>query len=97
MFGGEAIRVIVLLAIFASVFLIFQVFLRLTADRRSLYKAINKRMGMIAQGKEREDIVFALRKNQPDFNQAPITLFGRAYKRFRQNLLMSAIPFTLWD
>jgi tight adherence protein B len=95
MFGGEAIRVIVLLAVFASVFLIFQVFLRLTADRRSLYKAINKRMGMIAQGKEREDIVFALRKNQPDFNQAPITLFGRAYTRFRQNLLMSAIPFTV--
>ncbi|MDZ4306993.1 type II secretion system F family protein [Allopontixanthobacter sp.] len=94
MFGGEIVRVIVLLAVFASVFLLLQVFLRLTADRRSLKNAVNKRMGMIATGVDREDIVAVLRKNQPDFNVAPDSIFGKAYSKFRQNLLMSAVPFT---
>ncbi len=94
MFGGEVVRVIVLLAVFASVFLLLQVFLRLTADRRSLKNAVNKRMGMIATGTDREDIVAVLRKNQPDFNMTPSSVFGRAYSKFRQNLLMSAVPFS---
>jgi len=94
MFSGEVVRVIVLLAVFASVFLLLQIFLRMTADRRSLKRAVNKRMGMIATGTNREEIVAVLRKNQPDFNNNPQTFFGRAYTRFRQNLLMSAVPFT---
>lgn len=94
MFGGEVVRVIVLLAVFASVFLLLQVFLRLTADRRSLKNAVNKRMGMIATGTDREDIVAVLRKNQPDFNMTPSSVFGKAYSKFRQNLLMSAVPFS---
>lgn len=94
MFGGEVVRVIVSLAVFASAFLLFQIFLRFTADRRSLKNAVNKRMGMIATGVDREDIVAALRKNQPDFDMAPTGIFGRAYTKFRQNLLMSAVPFS---
>jgi tight adherence protein B len=93
MFGSDVVRVIVLLVVFASAFLLFQVFLRLTADRRSLKNAVNKRMGMIATGVGREDIVAVLRKNQPDFNMTPTSTLGKAYSKFRQNLLMSAIPF----
>ncbi len=94
MFGAEFIRVLALISAFASVFLLFQLILRFTAERRSVFNAINKRMSMIATGTDREDIVAYLRKNQPDFDQVPSTMFGRAYLRFRQNLLMSAVPFT---
>ncbi len=87
-------RVAVMLAVFGSAFLIFQLFLRLTSDWRSLSKATNKRMQMIAAGTDREDIVAYLRKNQPDFDQAPSSFFGRIYTSFRQNLLMSGLSLT---
>jgi tight adherence protein B len=94
MLNADIVRIAVLLAAFASVFLLFQLILQLTASRRSLSKAINKRMSMIATGSDREDIIAYLRKNQPDFDTAPTGFIGGAYYRFRKNLLMSAVPLT---
>ncbi|HEU4651866.1 MAG TPA: hypothetical protein VFS49_10670, partial [Croceibacterium sp.] len=66
------LRIGVLVAIFASVFIISQFALNTLWARRSHARAVNKRLQMIGQGSTRDQVLSALRKNQPgDYTHYP--------------------------
>jgi tight adherence protein B len=94
MFSADVTRFLILLAIFASVFLLFQVVLRLTVEQRVHAGAVNKRLKMIATGTNRQDIIGALRKNDPLLLGADSGIFGRLYVALHRKLRMAAVPFT---
>ena len=97
MIGGEAARFLVLLGIFAFVFLIMQVVLRTSIERRAHVGAVNKRLKMIASGTAREDVVNILRKNDPLVVNDASNPWSRLYFAFRRNLSMAAVPWTAWQ
>ena len=59
------LRIGLLVAIFASVFIVSQFALNALWAKRSHLHAVNKRLRMIGQGNTREEIMAELRKNQP--------------------------------
>ena len=97
MIGGEATRFLVLLGVFACVFLMMQVVLRTSIDRRAHVGAVNKRLKMIASGTAREDVVNILRKNDPLWLNDVSNPWSRFYFAFRRNLSMAAVPWTAWQ
>ncbi len=97
MIGGEIARFLVLLGIFAFVFLVMQVVLRISIERRAHVGAVNKRLKMIATGTPREDVVNILRKNDPVLLNNAANPWSRFYFAFRRNLSMAAVPWTAWQ
>ena len=97
MIGGEATRFLVLLGVFACVFLMMQVVLRTSIDRRAHVGAVNKRLKMIASGTAREDVVNILRKNDPLWLNDVSNPWSRFYFALRRNLSMAAVPWTAWQ
>ncbi len=93
MFSADVVRFLVLLTVFASIFLLSQVFLRVGLAGRAHAGAVNKRLKLIATGHKREDILGALRKHDPLSNPVRLGLFTTQYNNFRRNLMMAAIPF----
>lgn len=63
--AAEIIRIFILLAIFAAVFLAIQTAGTSLAQSRTHRGAVNKRLQMIAAGRDREEIVGQLIKNRP--------------------------------
>lgn len=94
MFSTEVIRFLILLAIFASVFLLVQVVLRVSVERGAHAGAVNKRLKMIAVGADRQDIIRFLRKNDPLRIAEGGGIANRLYLSFRRNLSMAAVPWT---
>jgi tight adherence protein B len=86
-------RFFILLVIFASVFLISQVILRLGVEKRAYASAINQRLKMIAMGTDRQDIMAQLLRNDPTIGSTSTGFLGRALNGLRRNLLMAALPF----
>jgi tight adherence protein B len=62
----EVIRIFIMLAIFAGVFLATQYFATSYAQNRSHRGAVNKRLEMIGSGQDREEIIGQLIKNRPE-------------------------------
>ncbi|MEZ5681357.1 MAG: type II secretion system F family protein [Erythrobacter sp.] len=93
MLSADGTRLIVLVAIFASIFLVSQVVLRLGLAGRAHAGAVNKRLKLIAKGHEREEILGALRKHDPIGNPASLGPISGPYNAFRRNLMMAAVPF----
>ena len=92
---GEVIRIFLLLAIFAGVFIVTQVAATSFAQGRSHRGAVNKRLQMISSGQDREDIVGQLIKNRPrDYLDLPEMLAG-ALNRFERMVFTSNVPFTV--
>lgn len=60
------IRLFILLAIFASIFLISQLALNFAWSQGSRSRAVNKRLALIQGGVDREAVMSLLRKNQPN-------------------------------
>ena len=60
------VRLAILVAIFASVFLLSQVVLSSAANRRAKLRAVNKRLSLLRSGRDRDEVVTILRKNLPD-------------------------------
>lgn len=88
------IRVLVLLAVFASVVLIAQLGITVADRNRAHIFAINRRLRMIREGRSREDIVANLRKNAPtEFASLPPFL-ARWLQAFQRMMMASAIPVT---
>lgn len=94
MLGAEATRFLILLAIFAAVFLAMQVLLRVTVERRVHVGAINKRLKMIASGTAREDVINVLRKNDPLQLGEGASPWYKLYVALHRNLTMAAVPWT---
>lgn len=93
MLSGDATRLLILLAVFASIFLASQLFLRVAVDGRAHLGAVNKRLKLIASGHKREEIMGALRKHDPISNPVNLGLLSAPYNAFRRNLMMAAVPF----
>jgi tight adherence protein B len=89
---ADIIRVFLLLAVFASVFMASQLMLRSTAERTAEFTLINRRLRMISRGSDREEVMAALRRNDPLRGQGQ-GLFGGWLLSFRRNLLMAEVPF----
>jgi tight adherence protein B len=90
----DVIRFLILLAVFASVFLLIQVVLRSTVERRAHAGAVNKRLRLIASGADRQSIVSSLRKNDPLALAAEWGPLRSLYVSFRRNLTMAAVPIS---
>lgn len=85
----------VLLAIFASIFIVSQLLLNTVWSRRSHIRAINKRLSLIRAGGSREEIMERLRKNAPtDFNHLP-PIIARWMQSLQRTVLASALPITV--
>lgn len=94
MLNAEVTRFLILLAIFASVFLLVQVVLRVSVERGLHAGAVNKRLKMIAAGADRQEIIGFLRKNDPLQLSEGGGILNRLYVRFHRNLAMAAVPWT---
>lgn len=86
------VRIIVLLGVFASVFLVTQVVTGVLWRNRQKFSAVNRRLEMIARGQDREEVSARLRKNAPsDDLELPALLAGPA-QAFRRMLFAAALP-----
>jgi tight adherence protein B len=91
---ADVIRFLILLAVFASVFLLLQAVLRSTVDRRAHAGAVNKRLRLIATGADRENIVSTLRKNDPLSLSGDWSILRPMFTAFRRNLTMASVPIS---
>ena len=90
-----AIRLLILLAIFASAFLVSQVALGGLWRSRTRIAAVNKRLQLIRQGNDRAEIAAQLRKNAPsDFGDLPAPL-AAMLRSLQRSLFAAAVPLTL--
>jgi len=89
----NVIRIVVLLAIFASAFVFSQVLLETVWRHRQAFAAINKRLRLIKEGENREQIIARLRKNAPTQFPASISFLERPTFYFQRLLFAAALPF----
>ncbi|MXP41614.1 secretion system protein [Altererythrobacter soli] len=90
----EIVRFLILVAVFASVFLLMQVVLRVSVESGLHANAVNRRLKLIAGGADRRDIIGSLRKNDPLLGPEGVGPFAKLYRTFRRNLTMAAVRFT---
>ena len=91
--SSEVVRFLILLAIFAAIFLIVQVVLRFSVENRAHQWAVNRRLRLIAKGAEREEIFSTLRKNDPFTGPQRSGWGAGLVNAFRRNLMMAGLPF----
>ncbi|HKX78250.1 MAG TPA: type II secretion system F family protein [Novosphingobium sp.] len=90
-----AVRLAILLGIFASVFLMSQVALGTAWRNRAKVAAINTRLRMIRIGAGRAEIAARLRKNAPsEFEQFPPFIATRL-REFQRMFFAAALPLTI--
>lgn len=90
-----SIRLGILLAIFASVFLASQLILGAAWRNRAKVAAVNKRLRMIREGSDRAEVTARLRKNVPsDFAEFPSPI-ARALREFQRMIFAAALPITM--
>ncbi len=89
------IRLLILLATFASVFLIAQLVLGRTWNSRVRFAAVNQRLEMIRRGASTEQVMATLRKNAPlEFENLPPFL-ARQLMKLQRVMFSAAVPYTL--
>lgn len=86
------IRLIVLVAIFASVFLLSQLIVGAFVNRRAERNAVNRRLTMLRSGLDRETVAGALLKNSPPVLPPNASLLRRVQVNFIRMVMMSAVP-----
>jgi tight adherence protein B len=84
-------RLLILVAIFVSVFLLSQLFLFFAANRRTEAHAINKRLELLRSGRDQSEIVDILRKNVPGHLRDDAGPFERITFRFDKMVRSSGI------
>lgn len=89
------VRILLLLAIFASVFVLSQVLLGALWRNRARVAAVNKRLQLMRQGADRLEIAAQLRKNAPSqFDDLPRPL-AKILRSLQQSLFAAAVPLTI--
>ncbi|TCJ39493.1 type II secretion system F family protein [Parafrankia sp. BMG5.11] len=86
------VRLTVLVAIFASVFLLSQLVLSTVLNRRSERTAVNRRLTLLRSGLGREEVSSSLLKNLPPELPNDAGLLTRARIAFIRMVMMSALP-----
>lgn len=92
--NSEFLRLFLLLAVFASVFLASQLLLRSTTERQARIRAVNKRLRMIREGSSSERIFSQLRKNDPLNDRGLGGPLRAASHRFTRLLMMASVPLS---
>ena len=91
---AEITRILIMVAVFAAVFLIAQAVATSYASSRSYRGAVNKRLRMIGSGENREIVVGKLIKNRPrDRAELPEGIEALLAK-FEKMVFASAVPFS---
>ena len=85
------VRLVALVAVFASVFLLSQLVLSAWLNRRSQSHAINKRLKLLRTGLDREAVVSILRHNQPARLRENAGPIERSFFRFQQLVQTSGL------
>lgn len=91
------VRLLVLVAIFGSVFLFSQLVVGSFVNRRAERKTINRRLGMLNAGLDREAVSDALLKNAPPILVPEAGIGERMYVGFVRMVMMSGIPIKSRD
>lgn len=89
------IRLLALLATFASVFLVAQFVLGRAWTNRTRAAAINKRLMLIRQGASTEEVIATLRKNAPSkFEHLPAPI-PEILQKLQRMLFSAAVPYSM--
>lgn len=94
MLSADLTRFLLLIAVFASVALIASVVVRTILDSSAYANAVNKRMKLIAKGSSRDEIVLALRKNDPTATSGQSDILSRLLVVIRRKLMMADIGWS---
>lgn len=78
------LRVLVLVAIFGSVFIVVQILLSSTMERRNQKKAVNKRLELLKSGMDRAGVLNLLRSNFAKPYGPDAGIFERSYYHFQR-------------
>lgn len=89
------IRLLVLLGIFASVFLLSQLLMGRVWTSRTRFAAVNRRLKLIRQGIETERINAVLRKNAPGQFEGLPQFLAQFLRGIQRTIFTAAVPFTL--
>lgn len=77
------VRAIVMILVFAAIFLLSERYLLRTLNRRAETKAVNRRLGLLKAGVTTEQIGDIMRKGVPDHLRANAGFWARRYYRFQ--------------
>lgn len=92
--GDALLRIGILIAIFASVFVVSQIVLNTLYSRRAHLQAVNKRLRMIGQGSRRDQVIEQLRKNTPrEYPNLP-PFIGRRLENIQRTVMAASLPVT---
>ena len=86
------IRLAVLIAVFASIFLLTQLALSAAARRRAETQEVNKRLTLLRSGLSTDAVRALLRKDAPNRLEPDAGLIARAWFSFQRNVRMAALP-----
>lgn len=90
----EIVRALILIAVFAAVFLFSQYWIANVSEKRRHKGAVNTRLRMIAEGENREEVMGKLLKNRPkSYDELPSMIAGQA-ENFQRLVFMSGVKPT---
>ncbi len=89
------IRIGLLLAIFASIFLVSQFALNFFWKQNAHKRAVNKRLSLIKTGMNRGQVVAMLRKNQPKEMEGVPAIIRRPILALQRTIAGSGVPFSI--
>jgi len=92
---AEVIRIFILLAIFAVVFLVVQTAAISYARNHSYRGAVNKRLQLIGSGQDREAVIGTLIKNRPKGAEDLPVWMAKIYEKLERTVFMAALPLTV--
>lgn len=90
---GLLMRLVILIAIFASVFLISQLLMSSVVNWRSDRNAVNRRLGMLRSGLDRDQVNQSLLKNAPPILRPDAGFVEKFHVRFIRMVMMSGVGF----
>lgn len=86
------IRLGIMIAIFAAVFIVSQVLIAAVWTQRAEKSAVNRRLQLLRSARNREDVSVSLLKNAPLRITPDSTFRERLWVRFARMVMMSALP-----
>ena len=92
--GDALLRIGILVAIFASVFVVSQIVLNTLYSRRAHLQAVNKRLRMIGQGSRRDEVIEQLRKNTPSEYPNLPPFIGKRLENIQRTVMAASLPIT---
>jgi len=88
------VKLVLLLAIFGTVFLIAQAVLDTVSSKTAHLRAVNKRLKMLRQGNKREDVLERLRKNTPQLHPNLPPIVAAQLQKLERVLMATSFGIT---